>query len=140
MKLLAHVNDITPGTPVNELPADPLFALQMALLAAVGVTAAIVVGLVLLSKKLRKSVKQEKKQHYSPLAKFFLIAGLTLLGLGVLYALSSHSLHEALPFLEALPHSLHTIIGIGGSVAGLILLVAFGFVSKKETPKEPVAG
>jgi hypothetical protein len=132
VKLLAHVNDIPPGTTVTDGPADPLFALQMALLAAVVATAAIVVGLMLLSKKMKKSVKQEKKQHYSPLARFFLIGGLTLLGLGVLYALSSHSLHEALPFLEALPHSLHTIIGIGGSVAGLILLVAFGFVSKKD--------
>jgi hypothetical protein len=130
VKLLAHVNNVPLGT-TSDGPADPLFALQMALLAAVVVTVGIVAGLLLLSKKVKKTAPQ-KKQHYSPLAKFFLIAGLTLLGLGAFYALSSHTLHEALPFLEALPHSLHTIIGIGGSVAGLILLVAFGFVSKKD--------
>jgi peptidoglycan biosynthesis protein MviN/MurJ (putative lipid II flippase) len=130
MQLLAHVNDINNVTPLKDGPADPMFALQMALLTSVVVTIAIVVGLMLLSKKIKKAPAQ-KKQHYSPLAKFLLIAGLTLLGLGALYALSSHTLHEALPFLEALPHSLHTIIGIGGSVAGLILLIAFGFVAKK---------
>lgn len=56
--------------------------------------------------------------------------GYLLFGVGALYALASHSLHDALPVFAGLPHSTHLWIGGGTLIVGVALLIAADRLTK----------
>jgi hypothetical protein len=104
---------------------------QKALAASVLVTVLIVVIFALIARKRNKSSGQTGQLKNPTSARVLVGLGLFFFGLGAFYSLASHGLHEALPFLAALPHSTHIYIGAGGAVLGLVFLLLGDRVKKR---------
>jgi hypothetical protein len=107
---------------------------QKALAASVLVTVLIVAAFALIARKRGKGATQEgqtSRPSTPTLARVLVGLGLFFFGLGAFYSLASHGLHEALPFLAALPHSAHIYIGAGGAILGLVLLLVGERIKKR---------